>query len=76
MTPNRSAGRQSDETWARFLRWARWLGITNTAAFGKLIAENCDVPDGTPPARPGRHRARGPCVDEGTSLAAAVTCPR
>jgi hypothetical protein len=66
LTPNRSAGRQDDETWARFLRWARWLGITNTAAFEKLITEHCDVPPGTP-IPPGRHRRRE--YDDPASLA-------
>jgi hypothetical protein len=61
LTPNRSAGRQDDETWARFLRWARWLQITNTAAFARLINEHCEVPGGEPvPPPAGRHRAPEP----------------
>ena len=57
-TPNRSAGRIKDEEWGRFLAWARWLGLSNTDAQRKLIAENCGIPTGPPPVSRGRHAAR------------------
>jgi hypothetical protein len=53
VTPNRSAGRLDDDTWGRFLAWARAMGLSNSDAMRELINAHC----GTPPGPAGRHAA-------------------